>query len=643
MKSVTVIPLDKGIFRDELTYFSAQDVNIGSIVSVPVKNRQVDALVVGLEDASKIKSALRNSSFPLKKITKIKQDNLFLPSFLSAVKQTADYFAVSRGQVIKNFVPKIILEQERLKNFSAGKDSQVASSEDSSTRPLRQNKFVLQDSDDERLAYYKSLIRESFARKHSVFFCLPTISDIEHVVSSLEKGIKEYTVVLHSHLTKKEIITNWQAVLQKNHPVLIVATPLFLSLPKSDIKTYIIDRENSAHYKEKTRPFIDARTFAEFYAVNSEARFVFGDAILRVETLRRTDRSELTPISPLKYRSLSNAKSDIDYLIKSEANDEPFVMLGPKIRELITASQEANEQLIIYVHRKGSTPVTVCKDCGQVAICNKCQMPLVIHQTDREGKHLEKNLFICHYCGEIRNAEDTCRHCGSWRLALLGIGIERMEEEIKRLFPNTTVFRLDTDIAKPEKKIPELIGKFRSAPGSVLIGTEALIYHLDGKVENLAVASIDSRLAIPGFRTRERVFNLLLRLRALATKRFVIQTRNTEETLFDYVNGGQLLDFYREEIADRKTYYYPPFCLMIKISHEGKRAAVQLAMKKLEKLLAEYEPIVFPSFGPEINGRYKMEALIKLDPKQWPEKQLLEVLRSLPPSFIINIDPEDIL
>jgi primosomal protein N' (replication factor Y) len=170
-----------------------------------------------------------------------------------------------------------------------------------------------------------------------------------------------------------------------------------------------------------------------------------------------------------------------------------------------------------------------------------------------------------------------------------------------------------------------------------------VLYYLQEPVENILVVAVDSMLALPDFRTHERLFGLLIRFRALALKNFAIATRHVTEPLFEYALRGNIIGFYREEIANRQNFGYPPFKLLVKISREGGRELVREDMKKLEGLLKKYEPAVYPSFVFQVENRYRLNLLLKLDPTTWPDLELSAVLKSLPPSFIVNVEPADIL
>lgn len=627
MKIVSVIPLNKGVWLDSLSYFTAQEIPLGSLVSVSVKNKLIDGLVVATKDARDLKTQIKKTGFGWKKINRVKKAGYFSPEFIKAANLTADYYATFTGQVIKSLIPQIILEKLPEVKTMGGQ---------SSFEKILPEILAVQEPDEERLSFYKSLIRESFAKKQSVFLCLPTTRDIERVSRQIAKGIEQYMVILHGGLTKSQIASLWKKVLSSTHPLLIVATPLFLSLPRADITTLIIEKENSSAYKNMTRPYVDWRFLAERLAEQKKIKLIFGDIALRSETIYRLGRGEITPAGAVKYRVSSPIKQQLWPLVKKDKKEDGDVLnsLGERLLAQIENANDNNERFFILAGQRGLTPITICNDCGLVMSCDVCHSALAIHRAP---------LFLCHKCGQVVEIDDRCPNCRGQRFALLGFGTEKIEEEIKTNLPKINVWRLDSDNVKTPAKAKEIVANFYASPGSVLIGTEMALNYLDDKIENVAMVGLDNLFARPDYRLGERLFSELLRLRLLASKRLFIQTRNPDEKIWQYVLSGNLLDFYRDEIEERRELGYPPFKVLIKISREGKKEEIKKDLAQLEKALTPWQPINYPSFGRSPKGLPVSNILIKLPTASWPDKKLLAILKSLPPTFIIRVDPESVL
>jgi primosomal protein N' (replication factor Y) len=383
---------------------------------------------------------------------------------------------------------------------------------------------------------------------------------------------------------------------------------------------------------------LDIRTFAEFFARRIQAKLIFGDLLLRTETLWRTKNGEMAELSPLKFRSMSTARETVIDMKKYKLLDTPeFRIVSDELEALIKKNKESNENMFIFAARRGLAPLTVCGDCATTVLCHRCNAPITLHQGS------EGNYFLCHRCGERRSAEERCRVCGSWKLTTLGIGIELIQDVLTNMFPEVKVFRMDKDSVTTHKQALSVASQFYNAPGSILLGTEMALLYLEKPIDNSAVAAIDSLFSIPDFRINERIMNILLKIRSLTQKTFLVQTRSRDQKIFDYATKGNLMDFYRDEIDERKKLSYPPFSTLIKLTVKGPKTRVTEEMDRLSIVLREYDPLVFPAFVDKINNKTVMHALIKINHAEWISKPLVEKLQTLPPQIAVNVDPESLL
>jgi primosomal protein N' (replication factor Y) len=254
-----------------------------------------------------------------------------------------------------------------------------------------------------------------------------------------------------------------------------------------------------------------------------------------------------------------------------------------------------------------------------------------------------ENYFRCHHCGLERTAGEKCMHCNSWRLKTLGIGVEGVVEEFKKLFPKNTFFLLSSDVAKTPKEARKIISLFYNTPGSTLIGTEMALLYLHKEIENTAVASIDSRFAIPDFQIRENILSTLLRIRSLATQTFIIQTRKVNDPIFEQAVKGNLVDFYMDEFQARKKFNYPPFSLLIKITVSGDKARILNEFEELKEYLRPYELLTYPAFIEKQKNKSILHGVIKVPRSAWVDVSLVSLLSKLPPQFRVVVDAESLL
>jgi primosomal protein N' (replication factor Y) (superfamily II helicase) len=320
-----------------------------------------------------------------------------------------------------------------------------------------------------------------------------------------------------------------------------------------------------------------------------------------------------------------------------EGKEPKFKLFSNDLLNLVQENQLNDENLFIFVARRGLFPSTVCADCGNLVKCNSCGAPTVLHKASHE------NFFLCHRCGEHRSAMEKCDICQSWRLSTFGIGIEGVEEELKLKFPNVKIFKIDSDSASTHKKALDIMAKFYASPGSILLGTEMALLYLKDPVANSAVVSIDSFFSVPDFRVNEKVMNILLKIRACTSRNFLVQTRDIDQKIIKYATAGNLADFYRDEIKEREVLSYPPFSIPIKITLQGDKRTVLAGMEQLQKDMAPYEVDIFPAFIPIQKGKFSMHGLTKIKRNEWVDQTLLNKLNSLSPQFTVNVDPESLL
>ena len=660
MNLLTVIPLTRQKVAETLSYFTASDIPIGAIVSVPLRSKSIHAIVAESRPASEMKSDLRSASYEIRKLGKVKATAFFPATFMEACRTLSEYYATTIGSIITAVTPDIILENAH-KILPPMVPAHVGTDET----------YAVQGDDEDRMSSWRSLVRQEFARKKSLAFYAPTIEDARSLFVGLSKGIEEYIFILHSKLPKKETVTTWKEIAKMAHPVVVIATGTYSLLPRSDIETVVIERENGRGWISPKAPYLDLRRALEAFARANKQSVYLSDCMLRLETLHRLNKNEISQGSPFKWRSVSTAEDTLvdmkkekevrsmengEGAEKTEGNGEDparkkkFRAISPELERLIAKNRDESTHLFIFTVRRGLSTMTVCEDCETVVACANCSAPVVLHasknplyQSSGGNDSPGKNFFMCHHCGTRRSADEVCTSCGSWRLTPLGIGIERVEEEIRDISPGADIFKIDADTVKTDKEIADRLEKWRARPGAILLGTEASMLHIKEKVDHVAVASLDSLFALPDFRITEKIMYTLIRLRAMATRSILIQTRRPEEKVFEYGLKGNLSDFCRGTLDERRQFDYPPFKTLIKLTIEGKKDPIAIQMADIRTIVEPYDIDVFPAFTATVRGNSIIHGLIKADPGVWPDAELIAKLRSLPPNVKVKVDPESLL
>ncbi len=638
MQLVHVIPIVRGGSRDRLTYFSAVELSLGSLVSIPLRKKTVRALVVKTEELADAKLEVRQASFTIRKLPRQKPLAVLSAAYIEAAERVALLSASNLGAVLYALVPNVILSRTTTAPHIPAAPK----------RPETKNpKLAYQAPRDERFETYRALIREEFARGNSVFLMVPAIALGQFAALRLSRGIETYVFFLHAGLPKKELLARSDAAVSTEHPVLIIATGSFLSLPRLDVGTIIIEQEGSSNYRTIAGPRIDLRLAAEALSETLHRRCIFADFPLSLETLWRFRHGELDELSPLKLRPQFESTTTIADLHTPAGVAARFEVFGSALQECITRAQAAKKSFFLFCARRGIAPITVCQDCQTAVTCHTCKTPVVVHKSTGRAfaspAGLGENVFFCHRCKSTRSAKERCENCRSWRLISLGIGIERVEGELRRLYPQAQVLRLDRDSATTHKQALTTVEKFYREEGAILLGTEMALQYLFAPVPYTAVVSLDSLLSLPEWRISEKVFSLLIRLRELAQEKCIIQTRRADNYLITTGASGNIPDFYGMEIKLREEFRYPPLFTLVRVSLPARptAAARAKAAEELQKLEPLFTPHKFELF--ETRGTVgAVHALARLPQGHWPDEKLSRALAALPPQYSVRINPESL-
>jgi len=630
MYSITVIPVSRGSNIQELSYFSAVEYPIGSLIEVPVRGRERTGVVMSCENVRNVKAKLRSKEFALRKIKRQKGKLLITPEFVRAAERTAKYHASTTGAVLFSYLPKALLEQksidaERLKGHKP-----------------RLRGFIVprlyQGLIDSRIEFYRTSVREAFAAGGSVFIAVPSVADGERLYEELAGGIQEYAFMLHSSLKKPEQVKRVKELLASEHPVLIIAPPSFLSLPRHDLATVIIEREGSSLYRSRTRPFVDARILAHELAAQLGGQLFLADLPLRIESVHRKELGEYEEVVTGAHRMHFPTKSSlINMQGVATSPKKSFRVLSHELLERIHETGEHGGRTFLYAARRGLSPITLCRDCGTVVTCNECDGSVVLH------KGAEENYFLCHSCGALRHAREVCKDCRSWRLEAFGIGTERIEAELKTALPGREVTVLSSDTAKSHAGTKRIIDAFYATPQSILIGTEMALPYLSKHVPLVGIVSLDSLLSLASWNIYERIASTITRLREVAGEELLLQTRRPEADILDTLLAGNFSGFYRSELRTRKNLGYPPYTVIIKVSIVGTQNTLEAKMEEAAELLKPYELITFSRFLKAPGGKFMLHGFVRVDREEWPDDELLERLAQLPPSYTVTVDPDSIL
>ena len=420
---------------------------------------------------------------------------------------------------------------------------------------------------------YIHLIEEQLKKGKQVLYLLPEIALTTQIILRLKRHFGAVTGVYHSRFSDSEKVEIWKRVAENdplNNYRLILGVRSSLFLPFSNLGLIIVDEEHDGSYKQHDpSPRYHARDSAIMLAAMHNAKTILGSASPSVESYNNAVNGKYG-LTELKERfGLIKLPSII--LANTREAYRKKLMVSHFTPELLQAMDDAlgkEEQIILFQNRRGFSPYIECSECGWIPVCIQCAVNLTYH------KGIGK--LVCHYCGYTTSMPSKCGNCHSTGMVTRGFGTEKIEDEIKIVFPAARVARMDQDTTRNKNSFNKLIRTFEERRIDILIGTQMISKGLD--FENLTVVGIlnaDNLLNYPDFRAHERSFQLMEQVSGRAGRRkkqgkVVIQTSDPANKIIRMVLRHDYISMFKMQSEERMTFNYPPFCRMVKISVKHK-------------------------------------------------------------------------
>ncbi len=632
MYIASVVPIMPRAPAEGLSYYSTKTVSPGNVVRISVGNRKVLGLVVDVSVARHEKAQIRKAGFSLKKVESIVHTESFDPPLLRAVKTLSTHYARPVGSILHAVIPDSVLPLSLSASYKNNRQTEVVPDIKIAVVPYQ-----------ERVSRYKSLTREAFAREQSVLFVCPTQTEADQLSEHISKGIGDRVFIFTGKLSEKKTKERWEQALSHRTPVAILTTGTYASLPRRDIGLYVVEHESSPYYKQKDAPYLDTRLVVEHIARQRGCDIVLGDSYPRIETLHRYFNHEISDVARPTLRQEYRAPVHIADM-RTDPNAEKNSKASLFSNETIAALQYAlneKQKTFLFCVRRGYAPFTICRDCGHVYTCSRCDAPMTLFEQKNDRT---LRVFRCGRCGKTEDAQTVCATCRSWRLESYGVGIEHVARELQMLFPEALQFTVSRDATSTPAAARRVLDTWEKTSSGVLLGTEmALPFLSDRDFGTAVVVSLDTLTYLPDFRMGERVFHIVSDLGLRAKYRVIVQTRTPEYAPLEYAKIGDGIGMYRYEETVRKEYAYPPFHLFVKVTRRGKKETVVEDLTALQKVLSEYHTTLYPAFVSRVKNTHVAHLLISIPASAWPDEKITDVLRALPPQYIVNVDPESLL
>jgi len=649
MHVVDVIPIAKGVGKEILSYFSAKKVTLGTLVTIPVRKKAIPGIVVALHDVSELKSQLKSSEYTLRNIVSIQKDSPLSPTFMKTCIQMKNYYATTTGMMITAYTPKIFFSE--LDIFTSRTPD-----ESSSKTSILPERYMFQAPLGERIDYYKTLIRQQFAAKKSLFICVPSQAYAELLEQELSKGIEQHVYVFHGGFSAKRLRESLLQFNNDTQPLLVIGTVQFLLLVNQEkFSTVVTEFEGSDLYRRQERPFVDDRDFIYTYAHLSGITFIVADELLQLHTLAQSEKNYFTPLFPIHFRIKKSVQIEYLYPGEKEFTSSDYPLIARDIFHTIEMAVTENYRVVIFTPRKGLAPISLCQDCGTIVTDPEDGTPLVLQEITSHGS---KARYYQNPRSKVKfPVHDVCSSCGGWRIKSFGIATKNVTQYIENNIPiEVPIFIIDSTETPTHARTKKTILAWQQSKSGILVTTEkSLAYVSPQSVPLVVVASLESLLAGSSYTAHEKLARVLLAFAEIASTKFIIQTREKDRAVVQGFQKKNLTDWYTSELEERKKFLFPPYGVIIKIETTGSDAIIVKREKILHQILdLEHKKYTVQTMRYRHNKLERSVTSFTIPASDWISlpankqiptiyKEIFTKITALPEYFVIHINPLTLL
>jgi len=631
--------------RETLTYASGQKLAQGSLVALPLRNREELGIVV---------EATAKPSFKTKEISRVLTGQPLPEASLNLLNWIAEYYPAPWGYITSLFMPRSLLQTARVKplplpdNVSLGALPPLTPEQQTTLNVIEKTSsrsFLLHgDTGSGKTRVYIELARKQLENGKNVLILTPEIGLTPQLVREFEHAFKQQVLVLHSNLTISQRRAAWLQVLVAKHPLIVVGPRSALFAPFSNLGLVVVDESHETAYKQEQAPRYDARRVAGKLAELHTAQLILASATPPVSDYYIATARKLPLLRMTKLATSQKPAAPLIEVVMAR-DKERFTrhpQLSDDLLDALQLSLNKGEQSLVFLNRRGSARLVLCKVCGWQAICPNCGLPLTYH-----GDH---HHLRCHTCGHTQPAVSRCPDCGNTDIVFRSLGTKSIVEALAHFFPKARIQRFDTDNLRNER-IEEHFASVSSGKVDILVGTQLLAKGLDlPKLGFVGVVSADTSLSFPDYTAEERTYQMISQVigrigRGHRAGRALIQTFHPGSPAIQAAIDKDWASFYENELAQRQQFGFPPFFYLLKLTAARKTSAsAQKAAEALVYELREQHLPVFivgpsPSFYEKSAGEYRWQLIIKAKDRS----QLIKVIDLLPANWTYDLDPTNLL
>lgn len=665
IKVALKIAHNNGIFTYSLKNELTESQAFGRRVKVEFRKRLMTGVIVGFDQSCE-------ANFKIKEVVEMMDENAIITKEQFALMEfAARYYFNDLGICVHLAVPKNE-KAGRLKKGALPKEKNLPILSPEQIRVAQEIKknptgaFLLEGiTGSGKTHVYIDIAHFMLEQKRSVLFIVPEISLTPQLVERVEHALQQKAVVMHSNVSPAQKRDGILHLLNNEAQILIGARSAIFA-PLKNLGLIVVDEEHDGSLKQEESPQYHARDLALWRAKNEGACIILGTATPALESIFNVRANKL---SHLKLEHRFHEKSQLPPIevidLKERADDVDFrtqdisKSAGAKMcilsRPLVTAMKKTIEeglQVLLFLNQRGYARFGVCYQCGTMVECPHCSVGLTYYQ--------QRQTLLCHQCQHVEHARTTCRNCLNDSVRYVGLGTERLHEEVRILFPDLVVERLDRDIVQSQIRLEKTLNAMHDRSAHILIGTQMIAKGHDFlHVGLVGVVCADVGLSMPDFRAAEKTFQLLTQVAGRAGRgqfagRAIIQTFNPMHPSIHFAKDYNSEGFIEQELALRRRFGQPPYtrAVLLRCEHPDSSIAESTIMD-IHRLLKPVQDLQLlgptPSAIERVNNRYRFQLLALSSSAKTLHQSVARVKNnpSLKASiikhkirFIIDVDPQ---
>ncbi len=626
------------------TYHSQSELEVGSIVTIPVGKSSCTGVVV---------QATAKPNFETREILSLISNQPLPPALVQTAFWISGYYATPVATVLSTMLPRGITKQRRTRTVTThtavrAHTAHTPSPEQTAAVTTIQatdsiTSLLFGPTGSGKTLVYKELAKQAVASGKSVIVLVPEIALTSQLVDEFMQDFPDQVLLTHSRQTEAERHITWRHALDTDIPLVAIGPRSALFLPLAKVGLIVVDEMHEPSYKQEQAPRYSALRVATILAREHGAKAVLGSAtppVAEYYTAVQLGASIVT----LPRRATSTPQAKVIDMTK-HGNFTRHRFLSDVLLDTMQQTLDAGKQVLIFHNRRGSAAITLCEKCGWTATDPETGVPLTLHS--------DTHQLMSHLTGYHTKVPTACPICHAVDIIHKGIGTKLIESELSRLFPNKNIVRFDGD-SGADHSVDTRYKELYDGEIDIIIGTQVIAKGIDlPHLETVCIVQADAGLALPDFTSSERVFQLISQAvgrvgRGHTDARVIVQSYQPEHPAVRYGVAQNYMEFYKQEIDHRQHYRFPPFSYLLKCVCVYKTEAAAVRNAKLvatafRKKLGHDEKLLgpAPAFYERQNGTYRWQIIV-----QSSHRNVLATLASELPTnghWQYELDPSTLL